>query len=353
MERFLLSAALVVFLTGGAIKDVFEVLQIPTKRQRFIDKIPAKQRERMEEYVATLNELDDVKKDSVTNKTDKVSGILDRLNKLKINTYTELMLKKDGSDNINLVDEIQKNQLICLRMPDSMLFLLSAALVVFLTGGAIKDVFEVLQIPAKRQRFIDKIPAKQRERMEEYVATLNELDDVKKDSVTNKTDKVSGILDRLNKLKINTYTELMLKKDGKDNINLVDEIQKNQLICLRMPDSMFATDQERDIYCLYWLSKIWLAVQIRKWQVDRKNHVKVNVVIDELDSMFATDQERDIYCLYWLSKIWLAVQIRKWQVDRKNHVKVNVVIDELYQVNNTEAFLTEKLSRLTNQKMAS
>ena len=178
-------------------------------------------------------------------------------------------------------------------------FLLSASLVVFLTGGAIKDVFEVLQIPTVRQRFINAIPETQKERMEEYVATLNELDDVKKDSVTNKTDKVSGILDRLNKLKINTYTELMLKKDGKDNINLVDEIQKNQLICLRMPDSMFATDQERDIYCLYWLSKIWLALQIRKWQVDRKNHVKVNVVIDEL-----------------------------------------------YQVNNTEAFLTEKLSRL-------
>lgn len=179
-------------------------------------------------------------------------------------------------------------------------FLLSASLVVFLNGGAIKDVFEVLQIPAKRQRFIDAIPASQLERMEEYIATLNELNDMKNGEVVgNKTEKVSGILDRLNKLKINTYTELMLKKGGEDNINLVDEIQKNQLICLRMPDNMFATDQERDIYCLYWLSKIWLALQIRKWQVDRKDHVKVNIVIDEL-----------------------------------------------YQVNNTEAFLTEKLSRL-------
>ncbi|MDE5977986.1 MAG: hypothetical protein K2G70_05935, partial [Turicibacter sp.] len=179
-------------------------------------------------------------------------------------------------------------------------FLLSASLVVFLNGGAIKDVFEVLQVPAKRQRFIDAIPANQLERMEEYITTLNELNDMKNGEVVgNKTDKVSGILDRLNKLKINTYTELMLKKGGEDNINLVDEIQKNQLICLRMPDSMFATDQERDVYCLYWLSKIWLALQIRKWQVDRKDHVKVNVVIDEL-----------------------------------------------YQVNNTEAFLTEKLSRL-------
>ena len=178
-------------------------------------------------------------------------------------------------------------------------YLLSASLVVFLQGGAIKDVFEVLQVPSIRRKFIDNVPDIQKESMEEYIITLNELDDFKKEIISNKTDKISGILDRLNKLKINTYTELMLKKDGKDNINLVDEIQKNQLICLRMPDQMFQTDQERDVYCLYWLSKIWLALQIRKWQVVRKDHVKVNIVIDEL-----------------------------------------------YQVNNTEAFLTEKLSRL-------
>lgn len=42
----------------------------------------------------------------------------------------------------------------------------------------------------------------------------------------------------------------MLKKHSKDNINLVNEIRKNQLICLRMPDSILATDQERQIYWL-------------------------------------------------------------------------------------------------------
>ncbi len=113
--------------------------------------------------------------------------------------------------------------------------LLSAALVEFLTGRAIKDVFEVLQISTVRQKFINTIHSTQKERMEEYVTTLN-------------------------KLKINTYTELMLKKNGKNNIHFADEIQKNELICLRMLYSMFAADQECDIYCLYWLSKIWLAL---------------------------------------------------------------------------------------------
>ncbi|HYF75262.1 MAG TPA: hypothetical protein VD757_01635, partial [Candidatus Nitrosocosmicus sp.] len=92
----------------------------------------------------------------------------------------------------------------------------------------------------------------------------------------------SGIIDRLNKLKQNTYMELMLKKDCSNNIDLVKEIQKPQLICLRMPEVMFATETEKDIYCTYWMTKIWLALQIRKWEVPREQHVKVNIIVDEL-----------------------------------------------------------------------
>ena len=107
-------------------------------------------------------------------------------------------------------------------------------------------------------------------------------------------------MDRLHKLKKNTYIELMLKKDTSNNFDLVDEMQKNQLICLKMPEVMFMTDEERDIYCTYWMTKIWMSLQIRKWAIP----------------------------------------------DRKDLTKVNIVIDELYQVNQTEAFLTSKLSRL-------
>lgn len=77
--------------------------------------------------------------------------------------------------------------------------------------------------------------------------------------------------------------ELMLKMDCKNNIDLVQEIQKNQLICLRMPEIMFSTETEKDIYCTYWITKIWLSLQIRKWEIpDRSKHVKVNIIVDEL-----------------------------------------------------------------------
>jgi hypothetical protein len=109
-----------------------------------------------------------------------------------------------------------------------------------------------------------------------------------------------GIIDRLNKLKANTFMELMLKKGTEGNFDLSDEIQKNQVICLRMPEDMFSTDAERDVYTTYWITKLWLALQARAKKVS----------------------------------------------DRAKHTKVNIVIDEIYQVNNTEKFLTEKLSRL-------
>jgi hypothetical protein len=123
--------------------------------------------------------------------------------------------------------------------------------------------------------------------------------------VGTKFSYISGILDRLQKLKANTYMELMLKKGTEDNINLVDELQKSQLICLRMPENMFSTDAERDVYCTYWMTKLWLALQLR------------------------------------------AEKFR----DKKDRIKVNLFIDELYQVNHTEEFLTDKLSRLAKFRL--
>jgi len=70
-------------------------------------------------------------------------------------------------------------------------------------------------------------------------------------------------------------------------------------------------------------------------------------VIKMPQRIFLTDNEKDVYTTYWLTKIWLALQIREEQIgDRKRMKKVNLIIDELYQVNNAERFLTWKLSQL-------
>jgi hypothetical protein len=180
-------------------------------------------------------------------------------------------------------------------------YLTSAALVVFISGGSIRNVFEVLQEHDIRHNFLSKVPKNQHENMKKYMLSLTELDDLNNDGEIKgtKLNLIVGIIDRLNKLEANTYMELMLKKSTEHNINLVDEMQKSQLICIKMPETMFSTDNEKDVYATYWLTKIWMALQIRK-------------------SRF----------------------------QREEMTKTNLIIDELYQVENCEKFLTSKLSRL-------
>jgi hypothetical protein len=186
-------------------------------------------------------------------------------------------------------------------------YLESAANVVFISGGSIKNVFEVLTNHSKRALFIRKVKTNQMEYLEESLESLSELDDRDKEGaiVGTKLHSIVGIIDRLGKLKRNPYMELMLQKSTHNNIDLVEEMEKNQLICIKMPEDMFNTDNERDIYTTYWITKIWLALQIR------------------------------------------ASQIR----DKDKRKKVNLFIDELYQVENTEAFLSTKLSRLAKFRL--
>jgi energy-coupling factor transporter ATP-binding protein EcfA2 len=177
----------------------------------------------------------------------------------------------------------------------------AASLAVFLQNGSIKDVFAVLMNHKTRRKFIETIPESQQDRMEEYIDYLYELDNVEKGKVVGtRTHLITGAVDRLQKLKINAYIEAMLKHGTENNIDLVKEIQKNQLIVIKMPQRMFLTDNEKDVYTTYWLTKIWLALQIREEKIG----------------------------------------------DRDKMTKLNLVIDELYQVNNAEKFLTKKLSQL-------
>lgn len=179
-------------------------------------------------------------------------------------------------------------------------YLEAAAVIVFINNGAIKDVFNILQRHELRHSFIERVPNDQKDNCEDYIEALKELDDLNKEKeiVGTKISNVQGILNRANKLKQNTHLELMLKKDCKNNFNLTDEIQKSQTIFIKMPEIMFMTEVEKDIYATYWTTKLWSALQQRKW--------------------FTPDKM----------------------------LKVNMFYDELYQTKNCQQFLTEKLSQI-------
>ena len=164
-------------------------------------------------------------------------------------------------------------------------YLEAASLIVFINNGNIRNVFSVLQDYLQRHKFINKIPKEQYNNLEEYITYLEELDEVDKKTgevIGTQYRKIEGIIDRLNALKRNSYIELMLKQDCANNFDLYKEIQKNQLICIKMPENMFSTHQEKDIFCTYWFSKIWLTLQLRKNEMDTDKHTKVNILVDEL-----------------------------------------------------------------------
>jgi hypothetical protein len=172
-------------------------------------------------------------------------------------------------------------------------YLESAANVVFINGGSIKEVFNVLTSCNKRYEYMGKVPAEHSEYLDEYIESLYELDEV--DSKTGKVvgtkfSNIVGIIDRLSKLKHNPYMELMLQKSTENNIDLVTEMEKNQLICIKMPEDMFNTDTERDIYTTYWISKVWLALQVRASLIPKEKRKTVNLIIDELYQVQNTEQ---------------------------------------------------------------
>lgn len=163
-------------------------------------------------------------------------------------------------------------------------YLEAAAIVVFISNGPMRDVFAILQRHKLRGEYISKIPKNQKENCVEYIEALQELDDRDKKTgeiIGTKISNVQGILNRANKLKQNTYVEMMLKKDCSRNFNLTEEIQKAQNIFIKMPEIMFSTETEKDIYATYWITKLWAALQQRKW-INADNLIKVNMYFDEL-----------------------------------------------------------------------
>ncbi|ACT00242.1 hypothetical protein [Paenibacillus sp. JDR-2] len=122
MQRYLVSASLVAFSSGGSVREVFDCLQDHEVRERLIRLVPKVQSDNLLKYIRWLGELNELDKSGkiVGTKDTNVVGIIDRLNQLEQNAYMERMLDKGTAGNVDLVNEMQKNQLICIRMPSDM-----------------------------------------------------------------------------------------------------------------------------------------------------------------------------------------------------------------------------------------
>lgn len=204
--------------------------------------------------------------------------------------------KKQASQVLALINSINiSNSEFTPRMER---YLTSACLVSFIQKKSLRDVIKLLQEWQFREDIINTIPKNQNDNLEEYIGYLKELDEWSKatkdnpsEKIGTKTSLISGVVDRFNKLKSNTYMELMLKKDITDNFNLLEEMEKNQVIFIKMPEVMFGTAEERDIMTTYWLTKIWMAAQARAWKIpDRYKRKTVTVIGDEIAQLKSAEE---------------------------------------------------------------
>ncbi|BDR80994.1 type IV secretory system conjugative DNA transfer family protein [Clostridium tetani] len=258
------------------------------------------------DYIENCSLSDDIKKCIPQDKVleinlydhTKLQGLgYNEVSAVSDNTFVQYeSAKKQTSQLITLVNSINvSNNDFTPKMER---YLTAASLIAFINNGAIKDVFKILQNHKFRKECIDTIPENQSKNLEEYVEYLRELDEWSKGSKDNPSQiigthssYITGIIDRVQKLKSNTYMELMLKKDCGENINLLEEMEKNQAIFIKMPENMFGTPEERDIMTTYWLTKIWMCAQARAWKIkDRYARKTVTVFTDEIAQLKSSEQ---------------------------------------------------------------
>lgn len=164
-------------------------------------------------------------------------------------------------------------------------FLSSACLVVYAhEGNSLKHVIQCLEDHTKRMKYINNLPKELKDYLEEEVnclMELNEYDKNTKEVTGTKDSKIEHILDRINLLKEHFMLKMMFNRSTEDNINFVSAMQEGKIILVYMPESFFNTEHVKSILATYFISKVWLASQIREGQstTDLK---RFNVICDEL-----------------------------------------------------------------------
>ncbi len=212
-------------------------------------------------------------------------------NELQAFLYNELKYKKDDDVYKKVEISMQKAQLFELLLdsindvkselsPRMLRYLYCAGTVSFYTNinSSFKEVINILKKPSMRADAIKSIDEVGKKILSEEIEDLQELDKVdKKGEVENYNSKIEGILDRIARLKsASLYTKLAYFKDGSNNIDFVKAMNERKVVLIKIPHKSFKSKMLKDLMCVFYLSKIWLAKQ----EADKT--IQTEVFINEL-----------------------------------------------------------------------
>ena len=207
--------------------------------------------------------------------------------------YNELQPLKDTPHEIIKIarekSKLISNLINCINTTDQELknrmerYLNSALIIAFVLNKTINDSIRILQETKYRKSCIQELSKDFSKELVFHINALEELTKVDKKIEVNNNYLINGIIDRIERFKSNDIIEKMISIDYSNNINLLEEIEKNKFISIRIPEGSEFDEIEQDILCTFWINKIWLSLQKRdKLIKDRHSRRKVNIIIDEV-----------------------------------------------------------------------
>lgn len=169
-----------------------------------------------------------------------------------------------------------------------MRYLHAASMVTFIKPGTtIGDVFDVLRRWDKRNEAIrDAKYSKCFDEDDDIFFDLNELHerDPKGKIIGTREHLIIGITNRIVAIQKNPYLKAMLKSNG-DNNNFTQLIEEGKSIFILIPQNYFPNQATRDMLTTFFISRIWLTVQLRK---NNKDARLCNVIFDEVHQVQTT-----------------------------------------------------------------
>ena len=208
-----------------------------------------------------------------------------------MNAFDKMKLANLQTQQIlSLIDAISVGDPLSGRMRR---FLTSAANVVLVQGhSSIKNVVDCLEYHNKRISYINNLSKEIKDLLEDEINTLNELNEwskvskkdtelgVESEVIGTMTSKVEHIIDRIGMLREDFKLKYMYNKSLDENVDLVKCMDEKKVVLIKMKEGDFPTKMAKNILITYWVSKIWLASQIRGMKEEKPG--RVNVLIDEV-----------------------------------------------------------------------
>lgn len=169
--------------------------------------------------------------------------------------------------------------------PRMLRYFYAACTVVFYKNinASFKEIIEVLLYPDVRKNLLESLSEVEKKLLSDEIKDLCDLDKVNKNGTTENYDsKIDGIIDRISMLKTNLYTKLAYNTQGNNNIDFVKALDQNKVIIIKAREEDFTNRNIRDLIATFYLSKVWLAKQI-------KANTRTEIFIDEIN-LFPTAQ---------------------------------------------------------------